>query len=273
MVRRIFAPALLFLTLGPAFSQNLSHLKVELLSEQSTLQPGGSVTVGFHIRLQRDWHIYWRNPGDSGMTPEIIWTLPKGITAGDVLWPTPRRIAVPQLADYGYTNEVTLMVPLRAAPDLAPGRLVRVTAHFRWLVCHDICIPGDQYLSLRLRIRKGQPRINSRDESYFQSARRRLPADPPDGWKTSCSEDKKDFLIHVSTGEPAAKAVSALFFPLHPDQVENAPEQAFHARGNSFELAVRKSDQLSSGVQTLEGVLWVKEKKSSQGYRVSIPVR
>ncbi|HJT25124.1 MAG TPA: protein-disulfide reductase DsbD domain-containing protein [bacterium] len=271
MRRSLLAVGFLFLV-TPAFSQDFSHVKVELLPEQNSITPGGSVTVGFHFRMARGWHIYWKNPGDSGQAPSINWTLPDGFTAGDILWPTPQLIPLNSLADYGYTNEVFLMVPIQAPPNVKPGHLERLTAHVRWLVCNEICIPGDTSLNLRFQVHKRKSTVKTRNEFLFQNARRNQPQDLPDGWKIYGSVGKKDFRIGVETGGPVAKTTTAVFIPLHQNQIEAAPSQVFHASGNSFQLTVRKSDQLSSDVKTLDGVLVIKEKKATRGYDVSIPL-
>lgn len=257
----------------PAFAQDFSHVKVELLPEQRVIAPGASVTVGFHFRMQRGWHIYWQNPGDSGQTPSITWNLPEGFTAGDILWPTPERITLPSLADYGYLNEVLLMVPITAPADAKTGQWERLSAHVRWLVCNEICIPGDESFNLRLLVKRRKSTAKTRNEYLFQAARRDQPVDLPDSWQVTGSAGKKDFRIDVHTDAPVSKTTTAVFIPLHQNQIEDAPDQVFHASGSSFQLLVRKSDQLSQGVKTLDGVLVVKEKKSAaKGYNVSIPV-
>jgi thiol:disulfide interchange protein DsbD len=273
MLRRFFLAAFFFLALSPAFSQNAnSHLKLELLSEQLSAQSGESVTVGFHFHLQKGWHIYWQNPGDSGQAPSITWTLPEGFTAGDIIWPTPQLIPLNSLADYGYTNEILLMVPIQAPAGLKPGHFVRLSAHIRWLVCNEICIPGDMNFNVRLVIKNHKPKVNPRHEYLFQMARRDLPADLPDGWDVKGFSTKKDFHIHVETGASVTKTTTAFFIPLHQNQVENAPAQAFHASETGFNLTVKRSDQLSQDVKTLDGVLVVKDKKTTKGYNVSIPL-
>lgn len=269
---RRFLIVFFFFLIVPAFSEDFSHVKVELFPEQNSLTPGGSVTVGFHFRMQHGWHIYWQNPGDSGQAPSITWTLPDGFTAGDILWPTPQLIPLNSLADYGYTNEVLLMVPIQAPPNLKPGHLERLTAHVRWLVCNEICIPGDTSLNLRFQIHKHKSSAKTRNEFLFQNARRNQPQDLPEDWKIYGSLGKKDFRIGVETGAPVAKTTTAYFVPLHQNVIESAPAQVFHASGNSFQLMIRKSDQLAQDVKTLDGVLVVKEKKSARGYNVTIPL-
>ena len=274
MFRRTSLSLLLFLFLSPAYSQTVnSHLKAELLSEQASVQPAGSVTVGFHFHIQKDWHIYWQNPGDSGQAPSITWSLPDGFSAGDIIWPAPQRITLPSLADYGYTNEILLMVPIHVPPGLKPGHFVRFSAHIRWLVCNEICIPGDQSFNVRLVVKNHKPKLNSRHEFLFSAARRNTPVDLPDSWKISGSLGKKEFRIWVETGTASfSKMTTATFFPLHSNQIENAAKQVFIPKGNSFQLTLKRSDQLAQDVKTLDGVLVIKDKKATESYNVSIPV-
>ncbi len=271
---RWFFPLLVSLiAASPAFSQNPSHVKVELLCEQSSIQPGGSVTVGFHFRMQRGWHIYWQNPGDSGQEPSIQWSLPDGFTAGDIQWPLPQRLPLASLADYGYTNEVTLLVPIQAPADLKVGRIQRFSAKVHWLVCQEICIPGSTSLNLRLPVRKKQAPYASRYASLFKTARKNLPLPLPDGWKATASLGAKDFHIALDAGTPFSKTATALFFPAHQNQVENAGKQVTTLSDNSIDLAVKRSDQLKTAPATLDGVMVIEQKNSPRkGYSVSIPL-
>jgi DsbC/DsbD-like thiol-disulfide interchange protein len=265
-----FVTAAAFLSSVPASAQR-SHLTVELLQEQRSIQPGGSVTIGFRFRMEKGWHIYWQNPGDSGQTPSIDWSLPDGYTVGDIQWPVPRKITLSSVGDYGYTNEVLLMVPLHAPADAKPGQMARISAKVRWLVCQEICIPGSTPSPLHLRIPVNRkPPKNSKFAYYFQAARQRLPAEWPGDWKAGASVGSKDFRLSVDTGSPLSKAATVLFFPLHPAQVDNVAPQALRLSGSSFQLSLRKSDQLTQLPKTLEGVLEVKDKKSDKAYALSV---
>lgn len=265
----------LFLGLLPPLclqAQNLSHVKVEMLVEQTSVQAGASVTIGFHFRMQKGWHLYWKNPGDSGQTPSIIWTLPDGFTAGDILWPAPQRIPLPNLADYGYTNEVVLMVPIQAPAKLKPGRFVRFSAKARWLVCNEICIPGDQSFTARLVVKNHKPKISGRHEYLFQMARRGLPKPLPDGWSASASLGKKEFLVSVSPDGSVTRAATAAFMPANPNEIENGATPVFRWTGSSFQVRLKRSDQMTRIPETLEGVLVVKDKKSTKAFDLSMPL-
>jgi thiol:disulfide interchange protein DsbD len=262
----------LLLSGGALWAEGNSHVKVEMLAEPTSVQPGASVTVGFHFRLQKGWHISWKNPGDAGQTPSISWTLPEGFTVGDILWPAPQRIPLPNLADYGYLNEVLLMVPIQVPANLKPGHWVRFVAHVRWLVCNEICIPGDINLNARLVVKNRKAKVSSRHEYLFQSARRALPKDLPEGWKASASLGKKEFHLWVQTDGSLSKTATALFFPANANQIENAATQSFKLAGSSLQLGLKRSDQLSQAPASLDGTLVVKDKKSAKAYLLSLPL-
>ena len=77
--------------------------------------------------------------------------MPQGFTAGPIQWPTPHRIPVGPLANYGYDGETTLLTAdHRAGRSGAVGTQVPINADVTWLVCEKECIPGEARLSLTL---------------------------------------------------------------------------------------------------------------------------
>lgn len=55
------------------------HAKVEFLARQTSVKPSSDVQLGVHFMLEKGWHIYWINPGDSGQPPSFQWHLRPGI--------------------------------------------------------------------------------------------------------------------------------------------------------------------------------------------------
>ena len=74
-------------SVNPVFSQEIyqAHTHVRLVSEQDAVVPGGTFWAGLDLAMDDGWHVYWQNPGDSGLSPKIKWDLPSGIKAGDIL--------------------------------------------------------------------------------------------------------------------------------------------------------------------------------------------
>ena len=54
-------------------------------------RPGATVPVALSFAIAPGWHLYWENPGDSGLPPAIRWNLPPGWTADPLRFPVPER--------------------------------------------------------------------------------------------------------------------------------------------------------------------------------------
>jgi hypothetical protein len=78
--------------------------------------------------LEKGWHIYWINPGDSGEPPRVTWQLPPGFNPGVLEWPAPRRLVTSSIVDFGYEDAVTLIVPVHAETSLAAQPLAQLGA-------------------------------------------------------------------------------------------------------------------------------------------------
>ena len=68
--------------------------------------PGKPVWLGLKIEHQPHWHTYWKNPGDSGLPTTLTWQLPAAVRAGDIAWPTPQKLPVGPLMNYGYEGKL-----------------------------------------------------------------------------------------------------------------------------------------------------------------------
>jgi thiol:disulfide interchange protein DsbD len=115
------------------------------------VQVGPSLWVGLRLQHAREWHTYWRNPGDSGLPTQMTWQLPAGVQAGDVIWPLPQKLRAGPLTNYGFEGDTLLVVPLTVGKNFQPtqGKL-DLQMHANWLVCRLECIPqeGDFTLSI-----------------------------------------------------------------------------------------------------------------------------
>ncbi|MDA7417052.1 protein-disulfide reductase DsbD family protein [Xenophilus arseniciresistens] len=142
---------------GGSSSLSTPYVQAELLAQAPQgLSPGATVWLGLKITHQPEWHTYWKNAGDSGLPTELRWTLPPGLVAGEVDWPTPSKFPIGQLANYGYENTVLLPVPVQVTPEFRPpvalvgAATVPIELHASWLVCRKECIPEEGRFSLKL---------------------------------------------------------------------------------------------------------------------------
>ncbi len=126
------------------------QVRAELLAHAPQgLGPGRPVWLGLQIEHQREWHTYWKNPGDSGLPTTLAWTLPQGLQAGEIAWPTPKKFPLGDLANYGYEGTLLLPVPLRIEQPVS-GASLNIELQARWLVCRRECIPQEGRFTLRL---------------------------------------------------------------------------------------------------------------------------
>ncbi len=113
------------------------------------LVAGKAVTLGLKIDHQPHWHTYWKNPGDSGLPTTLAWALPAGAQAGAIQWPTPKKLPIGPLLNYGYEDTVLLPVSV-ALPAGFRAAAMDVKLHAEWLVCKEVCIPESGDFELRL---------------------------------------------------------------------------------------------------------------------------
>jgi DsbC/DsbD-like thiol-disulfide interchange protein len=128
-------------------------VQTETVADTSAIVPGKPFLVGFKFTIAPNWHIYWKNSGDSGLPTEIKFHLPDGFTAGELMFPTPARLALPgDILNYAYENQVMLMVKITPPKNLSVGTSVTLGAKASWLVCQDECLPGQGDVSIDLPV-------------------------------------------------------------------------------------------------------------------------
>ena len=151
------AAAQLASRIGPVVST--PHVRAELIAQAPQgVSAGAPVWVGLQITHQPEWHTYWKNAGDSGLPTELAWSLPAGVSAGEIAWPVPKKIPIGTLANYGYEGTVLLPVPLTVAADFKPpaglagAEALDIKLKATWLVCRKECIPEDGEFLLKLPV-------------------------------------------------------------------------------------------------------------------------
>ena len=236
--------------IAAAQSFTAAHAKVSLIAENNSLQPGQSALVGVLFDLEKGWHIYWVNPGDSGERPKIQWQLPAGFQAKEIRWPTPVRLGTGTVIDYGYEGRVLLPVPMQVPADYKSGKPVMLSADIRYLICREVCIPAKAQASLAI------PSANTSgvaaDRELFRSTFENSQKPLPSGWKAQASDMGGFFQLSLDTGTSESKAA---FFPLEEDQVDNAAPQSVTATPRGVQLKLKKSDQLLKPIAALKGVV------------------
>ncbi|EJL90383.1 thiol:disulfide interchange protein [Polaromonas sp. CF318] len=152
------------------------QVRAELLAwVPEGVEPGKPVWVGLALTHQPEWHTYWKNSGDSGLPTQLDWQLPAGIDAGEIAWPTPKKIPIGTLANYGYEKTVLLPVPLTVAPSFA-GSQLEVKLKAAWLVCRKECIPQEGEFALSIPVRSSTAASSQLFQDTFAATPKPLAA-------------------------------------------------------------------------------------------------
>ncbi|MDP1738586.1 MAG: protein-disulfide reductase DsbD family protein [Caulobacter sp.] len=249
--------ALFALFAAPALAApvDTGHIQAELVAQEAAV-PGGTVYVALRQNIDKGWHTYWRNPGDSGQPPQITWTLPAGWKTGDFVWPTPSRQPIGPLMNYGYSGDILLPTPIEVPITAKPGETVRIGAAVTILVCADICVPEDAVLTLDLPVTAGPPRP---DPVWGPRIAKVLAAAPKLAGLTATFQVAGPKLTLAVAGTPleGADFAGAWFFPFSGTAIEHAKPQAIERgpRGLTLTLPAGFDFTQAKAPATLAGVL------------------
>ena len=241
------------------------HVRVELIADRAVPEPGMRLALKFD--LDPEWHIYWRNPGDSGGPPEVTWTFPPGVMAAGLEWPAPERIDIGGLVNYGYHNSVVLPAAVVVAAGALIPRELTVKAAVRWMACANLCVPGKAELALTFPPSAGEIGRVSAWKGAIDGARGQVPTPAPPAWKTSARSAGDTFVVEVLTG---AREAEAVFFPLELSQVNDSAAQAVSPLPDGVRLVLSKSSQLAKDPAVLRGVLTL---AGGRAYTIAVPVQ
>ena len=228
------------------------HVEAELIAEKAAFQVGQPVTVGLKLRMEPQWHTYWKNPGDSGLPTRIEWVLPEGWKAAPIQWPHPQPLPVGPLMNYGYEDEVVLLTELTPPANASAGK-VPVKARAEWLVCKDICIPEKGELDTTLTLAATQAPANPRIEAAIERSRNNLPVDAR-GWKFESSLTKTALVVRLMPPQGVSAPAKVDFFPEREGLIEPAAPQKVARDGQGVRIEMKLADPPPANVKSISGV-------------------
>ena len=234
------------------------NILVSLLSDVDKFSAGDTFRVGLKLVPDDEWHVYWRNPGDSGMPVSISWTLPEGVTAGDFHWPMPHKIPFGIFTNYGYENEVILPSTFKVAENFS-GEAVEIVGHATWLVCREQCIPGDAEIRFSLPLaEKSVPADEAAQIAHY------LEKEPKKlGLLSGSIEAGDKMTMELFAAIPAFKQAKHIeFFPVNESLFDASAEAKMFWKNNLVRITQNKSDSFMSMPENVGGVLVVDHKQA-----------
>jgi len=131
-------------------------LKVQLLANVQEVQPGIPFELAIKFDIEKKWHIYWKNSGDSGLPPMVNWQLPEGFSISPLRYPVPHSHKGAAGLVTNILKGQTLLTTLVTTPkNLKVGSKVKIQSSIRVLMCKDLCIQQQRQVDIELPV--GEP--------------------------------------------------------------------------------------------------------------------
>ena len=245
MNKTIFSILLLFSFFGSAEIVDTGHARISLIKDHSDFVPGTSINIGLKVSMDKGWHTYWRNPGDSGGPIVIDWDLPKGFSVSDIKWPLPEKIEYPPLMTYGYEDFVIYPMVLSIPADYSDDYF-EMAADI--LICADVCIPESGKISSNLLDIESDSLIYEWLESIPSKS---LPI------TTSLNDNNLEIRF---TFDKEIKEI--YFFPDENNSIDYSSKQNFYKKDDGYFLSIKL---FNDEFQNVSGVLDI----DGTGYNVS----
>lgn len=149
-----------------------SNVSAKVYSSHKFISPGNEIIIAVEFKINDQWHIYWENPGDAGMSTTLEYILPDGFEAGKVLYPYPQKFKTEGLTSYGYKKKTVLLTKVKIPNNLNNDTDYKIKIKANWLECKEICIPGEASLELTIR---ANDKVKSKKFNNFKDYFYKIP--------------------------------------------------------------------------------------------------
>ena len=241
-------------------SVDTSHAKIELLVETNEIVVNEDFIIGIKFEIEPGWHIYWKNPGDSGLPAEIQWKNAGSIEFKKLLWPSPQKTPEEPLMTYGYYNEVVL--PAIFSVDSAYIKNGPSIFEIDFLICEKICIPEKAVIDFDL---------SSYSKEDIQFSREILSSwysELPINFDRKLFVEASDNYLSIEWENKNNDITQAYFFPENKGLIKYSSKQDFYNLENSTKLIVERPIKYSNNAQNAIGVLEIQFAKTKQTYQI-----
>ena len=226
-----------------AVTVNTGHANVSLVKYENTQGNQNRNLIGIRMDMQKNWHTYWKNPGDSGGPIKVNWSHDDNVSISELNWPTPSLIPYEPLMTYGYKDFV--IFPFEITNSNNKNSVIEASIDF--LICDDICVPEKAIIKTNLQDIETD---NSLYDWFLRVPAQTLPV------KASLDKD----FINIRFSSPF-NVTSAIFFVDDQDIVEHASDQFLSKEENNYLLRVKKIEDVGI-LDSLSGVISINNNES-----------
>ena len=235
-----------------------SNSSLELFTQNKTISDEKEIYLLAKFSLQKDWHTYWINPGDSGEAATFEWDLPDGFQVTGPFWPEPEVIPYPPLTTYGYTDNLNLLFKISIPNDAR--EINTITVNSKWLVCADVCIPQEG--KAKVSIQKSISSEFSNESGLINKAIFNLP----EKIETPILAVVENNNLVLKSNLIKSVDSNTYFFPFREGVIDYSKNQEVLEKDNSYSLRIPLMAN-KTNISLLKGGIL---KNSSKAYEVKV---
>lgn len=245
--------------------------QVSLVSERSVTQAGETFFLAFDLKIKPDWHVYWRNAGDSGLPPEIFWSEGSGQGAGAFIWPAPHEQLVleNQIMNYGYSDRLVLPFPVTVPQAAAIGDVLHLAGTLEYQICEDVCIIEREPFDMSLSV-GAAPLINEYNGRLIANWIGKAPIAYEGEARFTGQNQDTSWTLSLASPDLVAEADSIRFFPYENEIKHAAPQPV--SRGPLGVTLTLTPGYLPELGETFDGVIVIERAGVTQAFDVSAPI-
>ena len=240
------------------------HVTIRASTDYSALGAGKTGLLAIDIIVADGWHTYWPGISDTGYGVSFQIDAPEGIELKAPIWPSPMRYLQPgNILDHTYEGTETVLFPF-AIKEGTPESVVVFNIEADFLVCKDICLPGEASTTTSIRVH-GEDGADL--ESSSHDAIRKVFAERPIEFRPTDPAVRLQWI----KGAAAVMFRGATRIEFYPDTECTAlaePMKDGAEDGNRLEIRFQSTDSTSSKA-VLSGRLKVTTGSGTKHYDIN----
>lgn len=246
-------------------AQQILSANAKIIVDSYSLENSRSIPIGVLVELKNDWHLYWRNSGDSGIPTSVEFDLPEGISISEIKWPVPNVFEFDGLASFGYEKQVLLIAEL-TIPENFGLNSVSIIANLKSLICKDVCISFNTTVSEEIVLKN----LFSAEENIselFARTKTNLPEVKSD-FELSIIPDEENIAVVIQNINYDLTKIKLLYFlPYENGIFKNTAEQNYKINDEGIELIVEYDQFKTEELREIFGILVFQFNDAEQSQR------
>ena len=192
------------------------------------------------------------------------WQAPEGTQIGELQFPAPHWLPFYEtdLVNFGYEKVVTHLVPVTIPADYSEDSVTLSTLAY-WNVCDQICIPGEQRLSITLPV-ADVAELDAANQSLFAESRSQMPETEHNIQSLIAVAGERVSLGFESADPVFADFTDAYFFPEQRRVIKPGPLRDVSIQPSLLQITHQQPRRMLEDLSSVYGVLVLEDESGDR---------